>query len=544
MKKITSVLLAVLILVTISCTSAFAEPELRPIEEVLHEAIINYEDSVDVSAYGYYGQEGVDAIYEAAYYGVYQTYGDTFYYDASNANFVLSPAGLVKEYKLKYIYTPEEVKLVKDLAEEYIFSMVDDSWSDTEKALFFHDYLCQHFQYDIRLFFEETQNDVARDIYRMFTEGMGVCQAYANAYEYLLQHEGIDCRLVASDEANHEWNIVKIDGVWYHVDVTQDDPLMAIDEYNIALLDLAGSVSHKYFLLSDNSIYDYYEGGDHYNWYCTNDKNKGVISCNNTKYENGWLFSESDVSMCYFDGYWYYTRHNELQEKVEFVKTADLKTGSVFNTISSVWALEDGAYYNYMFTGLSVVNGYLIYNTDKTVVAYNLKNNTEKELFSLQDISTRNDLMATIGEPYLSLLDCYIYGTRADKDGVYCQISYNHADYAYYIAAVPTCTFGHADCEWVVLKEATGWSDGLEEKICQMCLQAIDSRVLPATGSGFPKGDTNFDGEVNVVDLAVLKKVVAGITQKADFDLNGDGETNVVDLAVLKKFVAGLVANL
>lgn len=541
MKKITAVFLAVLILVTITCTSAFAQNELRPIEEVIREAIVNFKDSVDVSAYGYYGQEGVDTIYEEAYYGVYQTYGDTFHYDPSSADFVLSPAGLVKEFKLKYIYTPEEVKLVKDLAEEYIFSQVDDSWSDMEKALFFHDYLCQHFQYDIRLFFKETQNDVARDIYRMFTEGMGVCQAYANAYEYLLQHEGIECRLVASDQSNHEWNIVKIDGVWYHVDVTQDDPLILIDEDNIALLDMAGRVSHKYFLLSDNGIYDYYSPtnhGDHYNWYCINDKNKGVIPCNSTKYENGWLFSEANVALCYYQDYWYYTRHNADQEKVEFVKTADLKTGSVFYTISSVWALEEDAYYNYMFTGLSVVNGYLIYNTDKNVVAYNLRNNTEKNLFSLQDISTRNDLMATIGEPYLPILDCYIYGTRADKDGVYCQISYNYADYTYYIAAVPSCTFGHADCEWVVTKEATGWSGGLEEKICQMCLQAIDSRVLPA------KGDTNFDGEVNVVDLAILKKVVAGISETMDVDLNDDDKTDVVDLALLKKFVAGIISEI
>lgn len=546
MKKITAVLLAILILVCSLGVTAFAQTELKPIEEVLREAIVNFEDSVDVSAYGYYVQEEeYRDLYYTAYYDVYQTYADTFHYDASTFsgdNFVYDPyTGLIKEYKLNYIYTPEEVALVEDLAEEYIFSRVDDSWSDMEKALFFHDYLITYFQYDIRLFFEETQNDVARDIYRMFTEGMGVCQAYANTYEYLLQHEGIECELVASDEANHEWNIVKLDGEWYHVDVTQDDPLMAIDEQNIALLDMAGSVSHKYFLLSDNAIYDYNLGGDHYNWYCTNDKNKGVIPCNSTKYENGWLFNESAVAFCYYEDNWYYLRHNAEQVKVEFVKTANLKTGTVIKNISAIWALdENGSYYNYIFTGLSEVNGYLIYNTDKAVFAYNLRNNTESKLFSLQDLAERDDLV-TVGDPYLSLTDCYIYGTRADKDGIYCQISYDFADYFYYIAVVPMCDYQHQDAEWSTTKEPTGWADGLEEKICLMCLKVIDSRVLPATGDGFQKGDINCDGEVNVVDLAVLKKVVAGISAFEDFDLDADGSTDVVDLALLKKFVAGLI---
>ena len=56
---------------------------------------------------------------------------------------------------------------------------------------------------------------------------------------------------------------------------------------------------------------------------------------------------------------------------------------------------------------------------------------------------------------------------------------------------------------------------------------------------GIP-GDVNSDGEVNVVDLALLKKMVAGLSESLDVDLNGDGKTDVVDLALLKKMVAGL----
>ncbi len=53
-------------------------------------------------------------------------------------------------------------------------------------------------------------------------------------------------------------------------------------------------------------------------------------------------------------------------------------------------------------------------------------------------------------------------------------------------------------------------------------------------------GDINGDAEVNVVDLALLKKMVAGLSEIIKTDLNGDGKTDVVDLAILKKIVAGL----
>ncbi len=549
MKKTISVLLAVLILVTVTSVSAFAQPELRPIEEVLREAIVNYEDSVDVSAYGYYVQQGDNnRLYETAHYGVYQTYADTFHYNASynsTDNYVYdNHTGLIKEYKLNYIYTKEQVEEVKDLAEEHIFSRVKDSWTDMEKALFFHDYLCQFFQYDIRLFIEETQNDVARDIYQMFNNGMGVCQAYANTYEYLLQHEGIECKLVASDDSNHEWNIVKLNGEWYHVDVTQDDPLIAIDEYSIAFLDMAGSVSHEFFLLSDNGIYDYYEGGDHYNWYCTNDKNKGVTPCNNAKYENGWLFNESETAFCYVDNNWYYFHHNEENVKAELVKTNNFKTGNVIKTFDSVWdAAEPGYYYNSVFTGLSEVNGYLIYNTDNAVFAYDVKKNKEYNLFGLTNIYNRDDVITVGGEAVMPN-NLHIYGSKAEDGEVYCQLSQSPADYAYYVAIIPLCDYIHPDSEWVVVKEATGWSDGSEERKCLLCREVLESRVLPATGSGFPKGDADCNGEVNVVDLALLKKSVAGISAQMDFDLNGDKKTDVVDLALLKKFVAGIISAL
>ncbi len=63
----------------------------------------------------------------------------------------------------------------------------------------------------------------------------------------------------------------------------------------------------------------------------------------------------------------------------------------------------------------------------------------------------------------------------------------------------------------------------------------------------YKAGDVNGDGKVDAADLALLKKVVAGLTPIDNEDVknpnvDGEGDTpNVADLAQLKKIVAGLV---
>lgn len=73
----------------------------------------------------------------------------------------------------------------------------------------------------------------------LFLKGEGICYAYADAFTYLCQLAGYDCIRVSGtaysgidgmydDEygagwGGHEWNMVKVEGKWYYVDVTWDD---------------------------------------------------------------------------------------------------------------------------------------------------------------------------------------------------------------------------------------------------------------------------------------------------------------------------------
>ena len=71
-----------------------------------------------------------------------------------------------------------------------------------------------------------------RSICGVFKNNAAVCAGYARAMQYLLQKCGIECAEVVGDVRKdendeggpHAWNIVKIDGEYYYVDTTWDDP--------------------------------------------------------------------------------------------------------------------------------------------------------------------------------------------------------------------------------------------------------------------------------------------------------------------------------
>ncbi len=64
------------------------------------------------------------------------------------------------------------------------------------------------------------------DTYNIVVKGRGVCAAYTSATQLLLHMLKVDCRSVrGTEKMNHIWNIIDVNGEWYHTDVTWDDPI-------------------------------------------------------------------------------------------------------------------------------------------------------------------------------------------------------------------------------------------------------------------------------------------------------------------------------
>lgn len=89
----------------------------------------------------------------------------------------------------------------------------------------------------------------------LFGQG-GVCNAYANLFELMASKAGLDSRIVTGrslkNGEDHMWNMVKVDGDYYHIDTTWDDPVI---DFSLGEIEnLEDFIIYDYFLKSDEEI--------------------------------------------------------------------------------------------------------------------------------------------------------------------------------------------------------------------------------------------------------------------------------------------------
>ncbi|GAB1475750.1 hypothetical protein MASR2M70_05820 [Bacillota bacterium] len=235
---------------------------------------------------------------------------------------------------------------------ETITSLVNPTWTDLEIALFLHDYLALHYEYDTSL--------SIHDAYQFFKQKKGVCQAYTLAYQSLLAEFDIGRARALSESMNHIWNVIKIGGEWYHVDVTWDDPVP----------DKLGYVGHMFFLVSDAGIQK--AGRDHFNWV-------SPATCTSYKYDDySWIGTTAPFT--YSGGQWYTLSSAGLAiyDPLLDVLCDDLLklpyAWYVWNNPSSC--------YSGSFSGIGLYGGELYYNSPEKIYAYNPATNSTRIVFS------------------------------------------------------------------------------------------------------------------------------------------------------------------
>ena len=126
----------------------------------------------------------------------------------------------------------------------FITEMQNSSLSELEKVLLTHDYIAQNaiYQPDESL----KGNPEYHTLYSAIVDGVTVCQGYTLAMCYILNKLGIDCVACICHKIKHVWNCVKVDGKWYHVDLTWDD----MDGTDININEKYSYIRYSNFLLS------------------------------------------------------------------------------------------------------------------------------------------------------------------------------------------------------------------------------------------------------------------------------------------------------
>ena len=243
MKRILAIALCIVML--LGAFPVFASEAPSDYKEAILSAIRNMDAEVELSAYDI-------TINEAGKYVsfVYQQYPEYYYLTGINGG-TQNAQGILKSIKFGYNITKEQMleeRAFMEAETDKVINKIGEDWSETEKALYVHDWLDVNFMYDYDLF--ETPGTENHDIVGFLRDKRGVCQSYAYTFMYVMHRLGMNSYYVTSMTDEHGWNVVQIDGNWYHVDVTNDDPILGYDYH----YDYVGEVRHDKFLLSDSEI--------------------------------------------------------------------------------------------------------------------------------------------------------------------------------------------------------------------------------------------------------------------------------------------------
>lgn len=351
------------------------------IEDMLYKGMFWVEERIDVSAYhlsveafGQVLQKVLDGSPELFYVGKRYAY----WLDRSG-EYV---AGFVPSYEFNgNKLESEEISQMKTTFEEvadFVLSTVDPEWSDLEKALYIHDYLASQYEYDTRS--PESDTDPCHyDAYSLIVDGRAVCQGYSLAYLYFMKRLGIPCSTVPSDEMHHMWNQVQIDGEWYHVDVTQDDPLS----------DIPGRVRHTRFLLSDKAM----SAMDYTAW-------DSVLSdgCMDSSYDD-YFWKDSEAPFVNCGGSWYFVKSSgntdagiyQCDMSGEENSNAMLKK---VDLTSYRWpGARTGSYYSIKYTGLAKHDGKIYFNTPDEIRCFSV---SEEGQTVGEEVSPDTDISGTL----------------------------------------------------------------------------------------------------------------------------------------------------
>lgn len=121
-------------------------------------------------------------------------------------------------------YSEEEMAEINKVVDNVITNMITNSTPTREKIKIVHDYIIDNTQYD-KLKYENKEDNTYKSntAYGVLIEGYGTCNGYADAMSIFLNKMNIINYKISNDE--HIWNLVYIDGNWYHLDLTWDDPI-------------------------------------------------------------------------------------------------------------------------------------------------------------------------------------------------------------------------------------------------------------------------------------------------------------------------------
>lgn len=158
----------------------------------------------------------------------------------------VSLKGYLLEINVNYneLYNENKKQMINKEVDNIINKEIKNNMTDYEKIKTIHDYIVNNTKYDENFCTEEDQSKCkttstyeSDTAYGTLFEHYGICSGYTDLMAIFLNRLGIVNYRVTND--THTWNAVYLNNVWYHLDVTWDDPINSED-----------ILSHDYFLIT------------------------------------------------------------------------------------------------------------------------------------------------------------------------------------------------------------------------------------------------------------------------------------------------------
>lgn len=157
------------------------------------------------------------------------------------------PDSTAVELVPEYLFTKDKIKEHRQAMQSRVkkFARQAEKLDEKGKELFIHDFIVNNVKYD------KLKKEYSHEIIGALGNGVAVCEGMAKAVKILCDELGIWC-IIALSEANpdkgikyrHAWNVVRINGKYYHLDATFDNTLSRDD-----------IVRYDYFNLPDKQIF-------------------------------------------------------------------------------------------------------------------------------------------------------------------------------------------------------------------------------------------------------------------------------------------------
>ncbi|MBQ5841362.1 MAG: hypothetical protein IIW40_05350, partial [Clostridia bacterium] len=243
MKKLCSLLMAVVLLLSMAATFSFSAAAASLPDKVEYNGI-EYYDVTKKDDYYNVVQYAFDNLLEHVNVCINKNSPD---YDRNYTNDVRNFTGIQTVTIFDYAgYSPNTVCFTDTKnTPEYAYGTIDIEFSDSaeelkkaddiidrdlagikgksvkDKVRYVADYVCSKAEYGSKKM-PDGGYDLINGVYEALSgiRTNTVCATYAMTFQYIMERLGIDSRLICN--GYHAWNIVKIDNYWYGVDCTMD----------------------------------------------------------------------------------------------------------------------------------------------------------------------------------------------------------------------------------------------------------------------------------------------------------------------------------